>query len=158
MIEYTGYRNKTPTENCNVYLIYEIYITKSLPKTLPIKLHQSIKFHCREPHVTWQYLSYYFFYLRETIVKFQYSFSSPEQNAQVSVNFSHFRLLLKNAWPDFNETWHESSLGNWDLKVLKWGTQLARRPGAAPIPTRDPNICYFQLLLINTWVVFNQTG
>ena len=46
-------------------------------------------------------------------------YSSPELKAQVSfsdrlssviclsVNFSYFRLLLKNHWANFNKTWHK---------------------------------------------------
>ena len=61
-------------------------------------------------------------------------FSSPELKAQVSfsdhlssgvclsvrpsvclsVNFSHFHLLLQNHWANFNQTWHKVSLGEGD--------------------------------------------
>ena len=29
---------------------------------------------------------------------------------RLSVHFSHFRLLLKNHWANFNQTWHKASL------------------------------------------------
>jgi hypothetical protein len=32
----------------------------------------------------------------------------------------HFRLLLQNHWANFNQTWHKSSLGGGDYKLLKW--------------------------------------
>ena len=30
----------------------------------------------------------------------------------LSVNFSYLRLLLKNHWANFNQTWHKASLGD----------------------------------------------
>ena len=68
-------------------------------------------------------------------------FSSPELKAQVSYSdrplsvvrlsvcpsvcpsvckLLHFRLLLQNRWANFNQTWHKSSLGGGDSKLLKW--------------------------------------
>ena len=63
-------------------------------------------------------------------------FSSPELKAQVSfsdhlssvvclsvrlsVNFSHFHLLLQNHWANFNQTWHKASLDEGDSSLLKW--------------------------------------
>ena len=63
-------------------------------------------------------------------------FSSPELKAQVSfsdhlssvvcrlsvrlsVNFSHFHLLLQNHWANFNQTWHKASLGEVDSSLYK---------------------------------------
>jgi hypothetical protein len=67
-------------------------------------------------------------------------FSSPELKAQVSYSdrplsvvrlsvrpsvrpsvckLLHFRLLLQNHWANFNQTWHKSSLGGGDSKLLK---------------------------------------
>ena len=70
-------------------------------------------------------------------------FSSPELKAQVSfsdhlssvvclsvhpsvrpsvclsVNFSHFHLLLQNDWANFNQTWHKVSLGEGDSSLFK---------------------------------------
>ena len=37
----------------------------------------------------------------------------------VVVNFSHFHLLLKNHWANFNQTWHKVSLGEGDSSLLK---------------------------------------
>ena len=34
-------------------------------------------------------------------------------------NFSHFHLLLKNHWVNFNQTWHKAFLGEGDLNLLK---------------------------------------
>ena len=34
----------------------------------------------------------------------------------LSVNFSHFHLLLQNHWANFNQTWHKASLGEGDSK------------------------------------------
>ena len=67
-------------------------------------------------------------------------FSSPELKAQVSfsdhlssvlcpsvrlsvclsVNFSHFHLLLQNHCANFNQTWHKASLGEGDSSLFKW--------------------------------------
>ena len=62
-------------------------------------------------------------------------FSSPDLKAQVSfsdcllsvvrpsvclsVNFSHFHLLLKNNWANINKTWHKASLGGEDSNLFK---------------------------------------
>jgi hypothetical protein len=58
-------------------------------------------------------------------------FSSPELKAQVSFSdrlasvclsvckVIHFRLLLQNAWANFNHTWHKSSLGGGDSSLFK---------------------------------------
>ena len=62
-------------------------------------------------------------------------FSSPELKAQVSfsdhlssvvclsvrlsINFSHFHLLLQNHWDNFNQTWHKASLGEGDSSLFK---------------------------------------
>ena len=37
----------------------------------------------------------------------------------LSVNFSHFQLLLKNHWASFNQTWHKASLGGGDSSLFK---------------------------------------
>ena len=37
----------------------------------------------------------------------------------LSVNFSHFFLLLQNHWANFNQIWRRASLGNWDSKLFK---------------------------------------
>ena len=37
-----------------------------------------------------------------------------------SVNFPHFRLILQNHWFNFNQTWHKTSLGNWNSSLFKW--------------------------------------
>ena len=63
-------------------------------------------------------------------------FSSPELKAQVSfsdhlssvvrlsvclsVNLSHFHLLLQNHWANFNQTWHKVSFGEGDSSLFKW--------------------------------------
>ena len=36
-----------------------------------------------------------------------------------SVTFSYFRLLLKNHWVNFNQTWHKAPLGKGDSSLLK---------------------------------------
>ena len=63
------------------------------------------------------------------------TFSSPELKAQVSfsdhqssvcpsiclsVNFSHFQLLLQKHWANFNQTWHKISPGEGDSSLFKW--------------------------------------
>ena len=63
-------------------------------------------------------------------------FSSPELKAQVSfsdhlssivctsvrlsVNCSHFHLLLQNHWANFNQTWHKVFLVKGDSSLFKW--------------------------------------
>ena len=50
-----------------------------------------------------------------------------------------FTFRLKNAaWPDFNKTWHESSLGNGDLKLFKWGINWQGVRGQPPKCPRGP--------------------
>ena len=36
-----------------------------------------------------------------------------------SVNFSHFHVLLKNQWANFNQTCHKASLGEGGSSLLK---------------------------------------
>ena len=70
--------------------------------------------------------------------------SSPEPKAKVSfsdqnlsvvvvvyvvvvvlvVNFSHFHLLLKNHWANFNQSWHKASLVEGDSSLFKKGPAL----------------------------------
>ena len=38
---------------------------------------------------------------------------------RLSVNFSHFHLLLQNHWANFNQTWHKASLGEGDSSLFK---------------------------------------
>ena len=38
----------------------------------------------------------------------------------LSVNFSHFHLLLFNHWANFTQTWHKASLGEGDSSLFKW--------------------------------------
>ena len=38
----------------------------------------------------------------------------------VIVYFSHFHLLLQNNWANFNQTWHNPSLGEGDSGLFKW--------------------------------------
>ena len=84
-------------------------------------------------------------------------FSSPELKGQVSfsdhlssvvclsvrpsvclsVNFSHFHLLLQNHWANFNQTWHDASLGEGDSRLFKW------RP--RPFPRGD----YYKIVKIH---------
>ena len=37
----------------------------------------------------------------------------------LSVNFSHFHLLLQNHWVNFNQTWHKASLGEGNSSLFK---------------------------------------
>ena len=71
--------------------------------------------------------------------------SSPELKAQVSfsdnflsvvcpsvclsVNFSHFHLLLQNHWAHFNQNWHNASLGEAD--------SFSSNEGPQPFPKGD---------------------
>ena len=84
------------------------------------------------------------FHSRVSFLKIYYVvFSSPELKAQVSfsdhlssvvclsvrpsvclsvrlsVNFTHFHLLLQNHWAKFNQTWHKASLGKGDSSLFK---------------------------------------
>ena len=72
-----------------------------------------------------------------TVINMKLVFSSTEQKEQVSnlsvvhrhrrhvvvviivVNFSHFCLLLQNHRANFNQTWHNVSLGKWDSSLFK---------------------------------------
>ena len=38
----------------------------------------------------------------------------------LSVNFSHFHLLLQNHWTNFNQTWLKAYLGEGDSSLVKW--------------------------------------
>ena len=46
--------------------------------------------------------------------------SSVRPSVCLSVNFSHFHLLLQNHWANFNQTWHKASLGKGDSSLFKW--------------------------------------
>ena len=37
----------------------------------------------------------------------------------LSVNFSHFYLLLQNHWTNYNQTWHKAFLGKGDSKLFR---------------------------------------
>ena len=41
---------------------------------------------------------------------------------RLSVNFSHFHLLLQNHWTTFNQSWHKASLGKGDSCLFKCST------------------------------------
>ena len=94
--------------------------------------NNSITFHA------WYLLIYIIYH--GSVIKKTYIFSSPELKAQVSfsdhlssvvclsvslsvrlsVNFSHFHLLLQNHWTNFNQTWHKAFLGEGDSSLFKW--------------------------------------
>ena len=42
----------------------------------------------------------------------------------IVVNFSHFLLLFKNHYANFNQTWHKGSLVEGDSSLFKWRTML----------------------------------
>ena len=46
--------------------------------------------------------------------------SSICPSVRLSVNFSHFQLLLNNHLANFNQTWHKASLGKGDSQLFKW--------------------------------------
>ena len=46
--------------------------------------------------------------------------SSVFLSVRLSVNFSHFHLLLQNHWANYNQTWHKVSLGCGDSSLFKW--------------------------------------
>ena len=72
----------------------------------------------------------------------------------LSVNFSHFHLLLQNHWADLNQTWHKASLDERDSNE-----------GPRPFPRADNyeivkihwQIKLKNLLLQKHWANFNQT-
>ena len=82
--------------------------------------------------VSWGWVFFFFF---NSLLFSTLFFSSPELKAQVSfsdrllsvvspsvrpsVNFSHFHLLLKNHWANFNQTWHKAPLGGGDSSLFK---------------------------------------
>ena len=43
----------------------------------------------------------------------------PRPSVCLSVNFSHFHLLLQNHWANFNQTWHKVCLGEGDSSLFK---------------------------------------
>ena len=40
------------------------------------------------------------------------------------VNFWHFHLLIQNHLANFNQTWHNTSLGEGDSSLFKWSSSL----------------------------------
>ena len=66
-------------------------------------------------HINMKVLTF-LLYFSSVFALFQDNFSSAEPKAQVpvvrlSVNFSHFQLLLQNHLANFNKTWHKPFLG-----------------------------------------------
>ena len=84
-------------------------------------------------HILYQGRVFFHLRIQDTL------FSSPELKVQVSfsdrlssvvclcarpsvclsVNFSYFRLLLKNHYANFNQTWYKASLGGEDSSLFK---------------------------------------
>ena len=74
----------------------------------------------------------------------------------VVLNFSHFHLLLRNHWANFNQTWHKAYLGKGDSILIEWrpwpfskGRKLQNSENTL---TKLKN-----LLLQNHWANFNHT-
>ena len=67
-----------------------------------------------------------FIFLAHLSWKFKWAFlityrpSSVCPSVYLSVNFSHFHLLLQNHWANFNQTWHKVSLGEGNSSLFKW--------------------------------------
>ena len=54
-------------------------------------------------------------------LKTQVSFSDPLSHVvRLSINFSHFNLLLQNHFANFNQTWHKASLGEGDSTLFNF--------------------------------------
>ena len=99
-------------------------------------------------------------------------FSSPELKAQVSfsdhlssivcpsvrhlsLNFSHFLLLLQNHWANFNQTWHKASLGRGDSSLFRWRVKPFSK-GRLLRNSENTLTKLKNLLLQNHWANFNQ--
>ena len=48
-------------------------------------------------------------------------------SVRLSLNFSHFHLLLKNHWANFKLTWHKASLCDEKLIFNKWGPFISQK-------------------------------
>ena len=99
---------------------------------------------------------------------FRFCFSSPELKVQVSysdrllyvrpsvclsVNFSHFYLLLHNQWANFKQTWQKASVGGEDSSLFNWRIPpFSKRNSETTLTNLKEN-----LLLKNKWANFNQT-
>ena len=46
--------------------------------------------------------------------------SSVRPSVCLSVNFSHFHLLLQNQWANFNQTWHKAFISGGNSSLCKW--------------------------------------
>ena len=82
--------------------------------------------------------------------------SSVCQSVRLSLNFSYFRLLLRNHCANFNQTWHKVSLGKGDSSLLKW--RAITFPTGRYLQNSEITLTTLKnLLLKNRWANFNQT-
>ena len=92
----------------------------------------------------------------KALVSFLIAFRSSSVRLSVSVrpsvNFSYFRLLLKNHYANFNQTWHKASLGEGDSSLFKW-----RAPPFSKGRNSENTLTKLKNLLLNHWANFNQT-
>ena len=76
-------------------------------------------------------------------------------SVRLSVNFSHFRLLLQNHSANFNQIWHNASLGEGNSSLLKWSTTPFSK--GRWLQNSEDTLTKFKNLLQNSWANFNQT-
>ena len=66
----------------------------------------------------------------------------------VVINFSHFHLLLKNHWTNFNQTWHNTFLGEGDSSLFKWRALLLSK--GRYITKYRKYICHLEIFFSKT--------
>ena len=74
---------------------------------------------------------------------------------RLSVNFLCVRLLLKNHWANFNQTWHIASLRKGGSSLFKWRATSFSKGRLRK--SENTSTKFENLLLENYWANFNQT-
>ena len=72
---------------------------------------------------------------------------------RLSVNFSHFHLLLQNHWADFNQTWYKAPLGEGNSSLTKFKKSSCPKPLRQFQPNLEYNILGWRGLNLFKWRV-----